>query len=335
MYGCLAYLLGLIAAWAVLWEAADQWWPATVLLFAPRWAMGLPLILLVPLSLSVHRRSLLTLAAAGAVLIWPILQLRIPLHGVPDDDQTPFLRVVTCNVHRHALSDDEFKAVLDDVRPDLVALQDWSADHGSQLFNAGSWNCRRDGELFVASRYPILEARPIPLDEPPPVSFLVRLGTAAYYRIQTPLGALDVINVHLASPHEALDAMMHFDPTSPRQLEYNTQCRDLESASIERFVSQLLGKFVILGDFNTPRESAVYRQYWEQYADAFSTSGFGFGATHVSTLSSVRIDHILMGDGWASRKCWTAHPAGSPHRPLVADLQLTADPGAVASGSEP
>jgi vancomycin resistance protein VanJ len=333
-YGSLIYLVLLLAAWGVLYFAADQWWPATVLLFSPRWALGLPLLLLLPLAAWRHRPSLITLTAAVAVLVWPILELHIPLHSVADDGHTPFLRVVTCNIHRHALSTEEFKSVLDDVRPDLVALQDWSSDHEPGLFDAGAWRVRRDGELFLASRYPILDARQILLDDPPPPAFLVRLGVAMYYRIQTPLGAVDVINLHLASPHEALGAMMHLDGTSPGQLIYNMRCRELESASVERFASRLQDYVVILGDFNTPRDSAIYRTYWDEFANAFSTSGFGFGATHVSALSSVRIDHILLGSGWEARNCWLAHPSGSPHRPLVADLQLTGG-STFASGAEP
>jgi vancomycin resistance protein VanJ len=330
-----AYLMGLAALTVSLWTLADKWWPATVLLFSPRWVLALPLLLLLPLAVAAHRRSLITLGAAALLLIWPLLGLRIPLHRAATDGSTSFLRVLTCNVHRRQLNAAEFKTLLDDVRPDVVALQDWTSFHQSELFAPGMWYFQRNGELFLASRYPILTAQPIGLEEPPRPAFNARLGAAAYYRLQTPLGLVGLINLHLASPHEALDALAHLEPASLDRLEYNTRCRALESQTVTRFVSQLYEPVMIVGDFNTPSESAVYREFWNQFTDAFLNRGFGFGSTHVSTLSSVRIDHILVGAGWDTRECWIAHATGSPHRPLIADLQRSPASGDVFTNAEP
>jgi vancomycin resistance protein VanJ len=325
LFACLAYLLALAILTALLWTLADQWWPATVLSFSPRWVLATPLILLLPMALGWHRWSLLTLAAAGALLAWPIMGLHIPWAAATDDGHNPFLRVVTCNIHGRQLSAAEFKAVLDDLRPDVVALQDWSAHGREDLFPPSTWNIRRDGELLLASRYPIIQAQSITLAEPPPVDFKIRLGAAAYYRLLTPLGEVNLINLHLSSAHAALDAMRVLDPTSPVQLEYNTRCRDMESSTIVQFAATLGNPVLILGDFNTPKESNLYRLYWDRFTNAFSAAGFGFGSTHISTESSVRIDHILFGDGWRARACWIGPAAGSPHRPLVADLQRDGD----------
>jgi endonuclease/exonuclease/phosphatase family metal-dependent hydrolase len=331
---CLAYLLALSVAAALLWTVADQWWPVTVLLFAPRWILAMPMIVLVPVALAAQRKSLITLAVAAAVLAWPIMGLHIPWNNATDS-QTPFLRFLTCNTHRGQLDPEAFKSALADMRPDVVALQDWSSEQKEGLFERKIWNSRRDGELYFASRWPISNAKPIHLQEPPPAPFRVRLGAAEYYRLLTPLGAVSVINVHLASPHEALQAMREFDHTSPEQLAYNMRCRDLESATIQAFAARLRDPLVILGDFNTPDESVLYRQYWQTFTNAFSAAGFGFGSTHVSSVSSVRIDHILLGNGWATRNCWLAAPAGSPHRPLVADLELSTDKQTFASDDSP
>jgi vancomycin resistance protein VanJ len=227
LFTCLAYLLGLAVATVLLWQLGDRWWLATVLMFSPRWVLALPMLALAPMALHWRRRSLITLAGAAAVLAWPIMGLHIPLSVAKGDAQAPFLRVVTCNIHARQLNAAEFRAVLDDMRPDVVALQDWSARDQNELFPRGTWNTRRDGELFLASRYPISRAQVIPLAEPPPVSFAIRLGAAAYYRLQTPLGDVNLINLHLSSVHAALEAMRYFDPSSPAQVDYNSQCRDL------------------------------------------------------------------------------------------------------------
>ena len=74
---------------------------------------------------------------------------------------------------------------------------------------------------------------------------------------------------------------------------------------MQRFLSGISGPVVILGDFNTPAESDIYSRHWNQFGDAFDLCGFGFGMTHISTSSSVRIDHILLDSGgWDISRCW-------------------------------
>ena len=185
-WASILYFVLLLTATMLIWCYGDRWWPATVLLFSPRWVLSLPLILLVPMSIF-HRRSLITLAAAAAILAWPIMGLRLSGWNAPTDNKTPFLRVLTCNIHRQQLDESAFKVVLDELRPDVVALQDWSSTHEAGLFAAGGWYCRRDGELFLASRYPIGKAEPIALEEPPKPQFKIREGAAVYYYLLTPM----------------------------------------------------------------------------------------------------------------------------------------------------
>lgn len=332
---CLLYLLGLAAASVLLWNFSDRWWPATALSFAPLWTLATPLILLVPLALGCHRASLFTLAAAGAVLAWPIMGLQVSWHGTPSDGRVSRLRVMTCNMHRQQMNVPEFLAVLDSLHPDIVALQDWTSVDQPKLFPGDTWNTRHDGELFLASRFPIIQAETIPLTEPPRVKFLVRYGAAAYYRLLTPLGEVGLINLHLSSPHAALEALMKFDSTSPEQLIYNSRCRELESAAIEQFAQTLDDMPLIMGDFNTPLKSILYRRYWDQFTNAFSAVGFGFGTTHSSTASSLRIDHILYGSGWRARECWIGPKAGSPHHPVLADLQRVGDLPLIDADTDP
>ena len=318
------YFIVLLADAMLIWNYGDRWWPATVLMFAPRWIMALPLILLAPMALFRHRRSLITLSAAGVLLAWPIMGLRLSGHG--DGAGATPLRVLTCNIHRNQLNAPAFKIMLDDLRPDVVALQDWTSVHEAELFGGGGWYYRRDAELFLASRYPIIKAGPIALQEPPKPEFKIREGAAVYYYLESPAGPISLINLHLSSPHESLQSLREFESDAPEQLEFNSHARELESTSIERFLHGVSGPVVILGDFNTPAESDIYSRHWDQFRDAFNLRGFGFGMTHVSTSSSVRIDHILLGSGWDVSRCWLGPAAGSPHRPLMADISRTDAP---------
>jgi vancomycin resistance protein VanJ len=317
------YLICLTTLAIVLWKYADRWWPATVLLYSPRWLMTLPMFLLAPLAIAVHRKSLITLALATIVLAWPLLGLRLSVLGLSSGNGKPALRVLSCNIHRSQLNTNDFRAIIDQIRPDVIALQDWSSNHQEGLFGDDDWHFRRDGELFIASRYPIIEAHWIALNEPPLPKFAIRLGAAMHYRLQTPSGTISVINLHLSSPHVALQSLWKWGDGLAQQLDFNSLCRDQECTSIEDVASRIHEPLIILGDFNTPPESNIYREHWSGFINAFNARGFGFGTTHSSTASSVRIDHILLNDGLTPRRCWLEQPAGSPHKPLVAEVDLT------------
>ena len=317
----LLYFAALIAVTVLIWKFAEHWWPATVLLFAPRWTLATPFVVLLPLAVIGNRKSLITLLAAAALMLWPIMGLRLS-RASAETTRAPFVRVLTCNIHRQHLNAAEFKSILDDLRPDVVALQDWSSAHEPELFGDSAWNCRRDGEIFIATRYPILKAETIALDEQPKPEWKIREGNAVYYSVQTPLGPINLINLHLSSPHEGIQAVRDWENNAPLQLAFNSKTRGMESASVKRFADALTGPLVIVGDFNTPSESEVYWTHWNGLVDAFDAKGFGFGITHVSTSSSVRLDHILVGPGVDVRQCWLGDTTGSPHKPLVADLGL-------------
>src|SRR6478672_2044357 len=62
------YLAAVLCLWALL-HAGDLWWPATLLMFSPRWLLALPPALLAPAAAAFRRRSLgvllLTLLLVG------------------------------------------------------------------------------------------------------------------------------------------------------------------------------------------------------------------------------------------------------------------------------
>jgi endonuclease/exonuclease/phosphatase (EEP) superfamily protein YafD len=78
---------------------------------------------------------------------------------------------------------------------------------------------------------------------------------------------------------------------------------------------------LLAGDFNTPSDSVIYREYWSPFHNAYSDAGFGWGYTYFSRRAAVRIDHQLAGSGWRCRKCWVGADVGSPHRPVIADWE--------------
>jgi endonuclease/exonuclease/phosphatase (EEP) superfamily protein YafD len=81
------------------------------------------------------------------------------------------------------------------------------------------------------------------------------------------------------------------------------------------------GPHVVVGDFNTPPESRIYRERWEGWTNAFSVAGFGVGGTRVSGTIHARIDHVLVNDDWKVVAAWMGRDVGSDHRPMVARLR--------------
>ena len=81
---------------------------------------------------------------------------------------------------------------------------------------------------------------------------------------------------------------------------------------------------IVVGDFNTPPDSAIYRSFWSEYGNAFTRAGIGFGYTEWPEVRKVpfgiRIDHVLMTPTWRPRRCWVGPDVGSDHLPVIADL---------------
>src|SRR6516164_2083941 len=76
-WGCWLYLAIVLAAWVVLRVAADRWWPATLLMFGPRWLLAVPLGILVAGAVVVRRRLLGLLLPAGVVLAGPVMGFQL------------------------------------------------------------------------------------------------------------------------------------------------------------------------------------------------------------------------------------------------------------------
>jgi vancomycin resistance protein VanJ len=313
---CALYAAAVVGFCLLLHLASDRWWVATLILYGPRWPAALPLVVLVPAA-AVYRRWLLgLLAAASVVLLVPVMGLCLPwavLSRPPCRGR--MVRVLTCNVHGRDLDPQALAAVVASAEPDVVALQYWAPRYGPVVFASGDWHVREDGQLCLASRYPIRSAEL--LDDP---DFTHTGSAAGRYEVETPAGTVVFVNLHLASPRDGLEEVMYSHGLRGSQLAANSDVRRRQSEKVARWLEPAPGPLLLAGDFNTPPESTIYRRYWSGYANAFSTAGFGFGPTHFTRRTAVRIDHILAGPGWHCERCWVGPAVGSPHRPVVADL---------------
>jgi endonuclease/exonuclease/phosphatase (EEP) superfamily protein YafD len=269
----------------------------------------------------------MALVIAAVVLVGPVMRFCVPWRRlVSPAGITPSLRVVTLNADDGSLDASSLKPVIDEAQPDIVAFQAWRSRSERILFGgeggAGGWHLQRNDELFCASRYPINSERSS--TDPP---FTVGNGSLAAYEIQTPGGIVELFNIHLATPRRGLLAFAGAGPEAAREVRENIELRRSQMEVVRRWVDEAIrsgrGKVVIMGDFNTPPDSVLYRTFWSGFNNAFSTGGFGFGNTHFTRHTAIRIDHILMGPGWRCRSASVGPNVGSGHRPLMATLDAT------------
>ena len=317
------YLLALIFLWALMRWAGDRWWIATLVLFGPRWPYLLPLLLLLPLALIFHRRSLGPLLAAAVVAIGPLAGFCIPWAGLLSRD-TPILRILTCNVKGRSHRNERLETLIRQSNPDIVALQGcWDV---VDMRWPDRWHVLRCGELLVASRFPVRE---VMVTTHSRTGFRQPRENLLSCIVSLPEGDLPLATVHLQSPHfgisRVLDRQVGIRPSRSDLIAAETAARWEES---EEVVSQLAvdGRpDIVVGDLNLPTESPIYRTYWSTWSDAFSRAGLGFGGTEwpkgtAGIRFGIRIDHVLTSSHWRPKRCWVGPDVGSDHLPVLADL---------------
>ena len=319
------YLIAVISVWLALWAGADRWWLATLVAFGPRWIFGTPLVVLVPAAVAVKRNLLLPLFAAGAVWVFPVMGLSLPWSRIAAP-QGPRLRVLSCNVGGDLLDAKALEALVGQVRPDVVLLQECA--HDIQIAWPEGWQAARSNGQLVATRFRIQDTKTFsgrdPAGEP-------TRKYGLYVALESPWGNLGVCNVDLRTPRygitPVLDGITIVKPSRSHILKKDIEGRRHEAKNLSRWLWQFSEPRIVAGDFNMPTDSAIYRRYWGTYANAFSRAGFGFGRTRWTRVRwltyGVRIDHILTDANWRACHCWLGPDIGSDHLPVIADLYPT------------
>ncbi len=196
---------------------------------------------------------------------------------------------------------------------DVVALQEWPAAQSSSVGTWPGWHRHATSRHLLASQFPIRRVTELGNSSDGPK------GSVTRYELETPAGLVHFFSVHLASPRDGIYVTIH-DDRGNADIADNSARRWQQSEYVARNASAVGRSVLLAGDFNTPPESAIFRQVWRDYADAFATAGWGWGYTFTGGRTMVRIDHVLAGDGWHCRRAWVGPSVGSPHRPVFADL---------------
>jgi vancomycin resistance protein VanJ len=318
------YAIAVVAVWLLMYLGGDRWWFATVVLFGPRWLLVIPLPLILPPAFFYCRRLLLVLLfPVGLILLGPIMGFCLPWGRASAPANSQVVRILTCNIDGKSHDDAALAALIQQTAPDVVALQECPADTDWPWLEG--WHIQREGELFVASRYPLKDIafskRFFPTSPWPGVNVL-------YGRVETPSGSIGLCNLHLGSPGRGLatvlDRQTVVSPSRSQELTDKIASRAAESADAARWIHGFAQPLIIAGDFNMPTDSAIYRAYWTDYSNAFSRCGLGFGYSKWTIVGAllygVRIDHVLYGDQMGCLRCWVGPDIGSDHLPVIAEF---------------
>jgi endonuclease/exonuclease/phosphatase (EEP) superfamily protein YafD len=119
----------------------------------------------------------------------------------------------------------------------------------------------------------------------------------------------------------------------PEIIEPHQTLRNQEMMEVRAQIEELRGgmPLIVMGDFNTPVSSSLFRRWWSDLPSAFDTVGFGLGYTSPCRKNHrywfddtpwVRIDHVLFSPEWQAVSCDIGTSDGSDHRLIAAVLRL-------------
>jgi endonuclease/exonuclease/phosphatase (EEP) superfamily protein YafD len=313
------YCAALLLLWVWMWLEGDRSWLATIFLFGPRWLCALPLLFLVPLAIIWRRRMLWLLLCCALVVVVPIMGFVVHF---TDPAEPMSLRVLTCNVEQSTFHVDALASLIERTQPDIVALQEVQQPPPPLMWPK-DWHVLFKDRLVVASRHPIVEQESIPRASVPGKLVGIR------YLVQHPRGEVQLFNLHLLTPRPGLEAVLDrkrgLDLSAIPQLDAVIRVRNDESWETSIWVASFPGPKIVVGDFNMPADSGIYRDTWSFLQNAFSSTGFGFGFTKITRQHGweygTRIDHILYSPPWRCLRVWVGPDIGSDHLPLLADFE--------------
>jgi len=316
------YLALILAAWAALWLASDNWWPATVLTFGPRWLVLIPCPVLILWGALTDRRILAPVLLAVALGAGPLMGFCFPwssLAGPGLVENAALLRVVTYNAGEGGTDAEVFSRFIQRERPDVLIVNEWPSAMSELLPRLPEgWHGADQQSTAVFSRYPIMSVEKLGPDR----FRKPWRAPALRCELASPSGKIYVVGLHLDTPREGLEALRGSLGKAEAEMRLMMEDRRSESELASQLAAESLGLVIVAGDFNMPVDSALYERYWGTWQNAFSIAGFGYGQTKFTRFFGIRIDHVLAGPEWQVLTARVGQNLGGDHRPLIVDLQL-------------
>jgi endonuclease/exonuclease/phosphatase (EEP) superfamily protein YafD len=311
----------------------EHWWVTGVALYAPRFAFGLPLPVLVALLLRKRlRRYLWTQAVAALALVCGVMGFVFPWPIWSSGGKS--IRVLAFNVDSGEGGEhyDEVMAEIERYSPDVVLLVEATfIDKVTPLLQERYPTVQTSSQFAIASKYPLVD-----FTTPPKVVADGVPHSPRYVRVVlgTALGPVTFYVVHPISPRESLARVRAagkkgflfgrvFNSSNAQAFYGNSDLREVQVQTFGAQARDEPGPVVVAGDTNLPDLSLVLRQNLSHLDDGFSKAGWGFGYTFPTNKILppwMRIDRILAGHGLRFVGFQVGTSKVSDHHCVVADL---------------
>lgn len=314
---CWAYLAGILLAAGILHGLSEAWAINSVLLFAPRWLLLLPLVVLLPAALFSWKGALPPLALSFPVYLFLVAGLAPRWHAGDRQAAPDSVRLITVNTGGGQLNLGRLKKYIEETQADVVVLQEWGERNRVAVFGdkeRSPWTVVQSGGVWVASRLPVTAEKGLAYGQ------FELPGTLGIFEIAAPGQTFRLGGVHLPTAREGLEAVIAWRLKGLPVLRANAEGREQASLVARRLINTGDPALIVAGDYNMPPESSIVKQYWGDLTEAFQAAGIGFGHTKHTRWHGVRIDQIRFGAAWTCSYCEVGPYVGSDHLPVFAVL---------------
>ena len=294
----------------------DRTWWGTALIYSGRWPWLLPVAVLALLALAWRRQALVPIGLAALVVMGPVMGGRLSTAPLWHD-KAP-IRILTFNVEGGPVVSLRLKELLEATKPDIAGFEECGVPMQAALLELQGWAAVDTGSTCFLSRYPLRR----PPDRMAAADFRAAGGAAvvARYEVMAPIGTVTVFVLHLETPRHGVEHLLSDPVNAPRLIDANNILRDTESRAVRRWIDSTTPPRIVLGDFNLPVESVIWRRYWDDLTDAFDAAGNGWGFTKLNGWIEVRIDHVLVDEQLKVVGAQAGDDWGSDHLPFIAEV---------------
>jgi vancomycin resistance protein VanJ len=317
----LGYLVLVCAIGLLARTLGERLWWTNVLLYLPQMIYLSPAVVTLPAALwKRDGRAVLVTGLAMLVVAWLLMGFNIPVPQPAPPPERPRVRVLAYNI-RGALSGWHLiRKQVDTFRPDVVVFSEAAGWNRTRQLQAElkeqfpDWDSVQGGEMYVASRWPILEREAASLGR-----FSGREKVRA--RVDAPFGRFNVVGVHfytamrgrtLRKERRALASYMN----------HTAAVREQQALDVLEWTARLEEPTILAGDLNTPPAGIIYGRLARRFRDAFAAGGWGWGYTYPAHHPLLRIDYVFYSPHWQATTCQVGAGPGSDHRPVFAELAL-------------
>jgi hypothetical protein len=294
--------------WSTLWGLIEM-----PLLFAPRWwviSLLLPVVIL-DRSLIVKQWKMVLITLPFAFYY---LNFQLPISNIFVNSVGQSLPIMSANLSGGIENSDLMKEHIVNEQLVLIAFQETPENEAKKIIPQG-WNMHCIGQMCLASAYKLKF-----LNSQSRQFFGGYGNLGLLYQLQINERKIFVMNVHLETPRKGFEDFQ-LSKLNFEAIFNNSEQRYLESSIISSWLDDK-APLIIMGDFNMPVESSIYRENFGHYNNAFNKAGVGFGFTKHTRVLSIRIDHILTDEYFSVIRAKIGSDVGSDHRPILATLVL-------------